>query len=106
MLSQPALSGPDSWTVASKVHVVRALCNSWRSVCARSSPQLGWDANQVSGWAADPGPLFPLPDGCLIIGDAHADVQQSGFRATVSRIYAKEGVKGFYRFYAYDMVFR
>lgn len=28
------------------------------------------------------------------------------FKAAVSRIYAAEGVKGFYRFYAYDMFFR
>lgn len=28
------------------------------------------------------------------------------FKAAVGRIYASEGIKGFYRFYAYDMFFR
>ena len=42
----------------------------------------------------------------LIINVGSEEKMHSGFRATVSRIYMKEGVKGFYRFYLYDMCFR
>lgn len=43
-----------------------------------------------------------------LIVDVGSDVRQydGSFSAAVRRIYAREGVKGFYRFYAYDMVFR
>lgn len=42
-----------------------------------------------------------------LIVDVGSDTKQySGFRAAVARIYAKEGIKGFYRFYLYDMFFR
>lgn len=42
-----------------------------------------------------------------LIVDVGSDTKQySGFRAAVARIYAKEGIKGFYRFYMYDMCFR
>jgi hypothetical protein len=42
----------------------------------------------------------------LIVDVGSDQKQYSCFRAAVSRIYAKEGVRGFYRFYAYDMCFR
>jgi len=43
-----------------------------------------------------------------LIVDVGSDARQydGSFSAAVRRIYAREGVKGFYRFYAYDMVFR
>ncbi|KAF6261356.1 mitochondrial carrier domain-containing protein [Scenedesmus sp. NREL 46B-D3] len=41
------------------------------------------------------------------VGSESSTRQHSGsFKAAVSRIYAREGLKGFYRFYSYDMVFR
>lgn len=42
-----------------------------------------------------------------LIVDVGADAKQyAGLKAAVSRIWAKEGIKGFYCFYQYDMVFR
>lgn len=43
-----------------------------------------------------------------LIVDVGAERKQyhGSFKAAVARIYAAEGIKGFYRFYAYDMVFR
>jgi hypothetical protein len=38
--------------------------------------------------------------------DASTRQYNGSFKAAVSRIYAREGLKGFYRFYSYDMVFR
>lgn len=42
----------------------------------------------------------------LIVDVGSEKKQYSGFRAAVGRIYAREGIRGFYRFYAYDMCFR
>lgn len=43
-----------------------------------------------------------------LIVDVGSEARQyhGGFRACVAHIYAKEGIKGFYRFWAYDMCFR
>lgn len=43
-----------------------------------------------------------------LIVDAGGEAPQYGgrFRTAVARIYAAEGLRGFYRFYGYDMVFR
>lgn len=41
------------------------------------------------------------------VGSDPSSRQYNGrFKAAVQRIYAQEGLKGFYRFYSYDMVFR
>ncbi|WIA32419.1 hypothetical protein OEZ86_003242 [Tetradesmus obliquus] len=41
------------------------------------------------------------------VGSDPSSRQYNGrFKAAVQRIYAREGLKGFYRFYSYDMVFR